>query len=113
MARSPLPSSAQPIGFTSAGAAVLINQVWQRFFNSAFGQAGAGAAVTLTGTPFPFLAGGSGNLLVVGGTVSDITLTRGTTAIPTGLTAGFIPVANGDTVTITYSVAPTVTFIPA
>lgn len=110
---SPLPSSAQPIGKTPDGKPVGITPVWQRFFNSFVSAAAPSVVPSLTASPYSFLAGGRGNLLVTGGTVTQITLQRGTTILATGLTSGFIPVANGDIVEVTYSVAPTVTFVPA
>ncbi len=109
---APLPSSAQPIGTTLDGKPVAVNRVWQRWFNSFTSAAAASAVSSITPSPFSFTANTSGNLLVVGGTVSAITLQRAQTILPTGLTSGFIPMANGDIVTITYSVAPTLNFIP-
>ena len=68
--------------------------------------------ITLTGSPFEYTAREPGNLFITGGTISLITLTRGTkTLIVTG--NSFIPVAVADTVEITYSVLPTATFIPS
>jgi hypothetical protein len=68
-------------------------------------------AVTPTGSPFTFHVPQPGNLLVVGGTVSAISLTRSSLEA-TGLTAGFIPCSTEDDVTITYTVPPTLVFFP-
>jgi hypothetical protein len=74
---------------------------------------GAGAPivpVTVTASPFAYTATTAGTLCISGGTISATTLTRGS-AIP--IAAGNIPVRNGDVITVTYSVAPTMNFIPA
>lgn len=104
-----VPSSAQPI----ADGRGFVTTTWQRFFNALVSAAAPIQPVTLTGSPFSYRAGSGGNLAVSGGTVSAITITRGTTAVPTGATSGTFPVANGDVVSIVYTVAPTVSFIPA
>lgn len=68
--------------------------------------------ITLTGSPFEYIAREPGNLFVSGGTISLITLTRGTeTLTVTG--SILIPVAVADVVEITYSVLPTIKFIPS
>ena len=68
--------------------------------------------ITLRGSPFEYVAKEPGNLFINGGVISLITLTRG---IKTLTVTGnkFIPIAVEDTVTITYFVLPTVTFIPS
>lgn len=70
------------------------------------------SAVTLTGSPFDFLATGDGLVVVSGGTVSAISYGRNGTFTALGITAGLIPVKLGDVVRVTYTVAPTVSFIP-
>lgn len=68
--------------------------------------------VTLTGSPFEYVAREPGSLFVSGGTISLITLTRGTeTLTVTG--SILIPVGIADIVEVTYSVLPTVKFIPS
>lgn len=100
-----VPSSAQPI----VGPGGRVTTVWQRFFNALVRPADPIVAVTPTGSPFAYMAGAGGNLYVVGGTVSAITLKRSTTTVTV---TSPVPVANGDTVTVTYSGAPTITFVP-
>jgi hypothetical protein len=73
---------------------------------------GAIAAVTVTASPFAYTATTRGALFVSGGIVSDVSFKRGGTTIPAGIAAGVIPVTNGDVVTITYTAAPTVNFVP-
>jgi hypothetical protein len=63
-------------------------------------------------SPFTFTAGTIGHMFVTGGTVSSIVLTRSGTSI-TCQANQFIPMAAGDTITVTYSVAPTMTFVPS
>ena len=62
-------------------------------------------------SPWTFGATTIGDLLVRGGTVSDVGLVRGNDAVACPANV-FIPMAALDTVTITYSVAPVVTFVP-
>lgn len=69
--------------------------------------------VTLTGSPFDYTSAEPGNLYIRGGTVSGITLTRGADTIILPATSSLIPVAIEDTVRITYSVLPTIKFIPS
>lgn len=64
-------------------------------------------------SPFSYTASQGGNLVVASGTVTSINIVRGTTIIPTGLTAGFIPLAQGDRAIIVYSVLPFINFVPA
>lgn len=50
---------------------------------------------------------------VVGGNVTGVTYTRpGSAAIATGLTDSLFLVLPGDTLTVTYAVAPTMTAVP-
>lgn len=104
-----VPSSRQPI----ADAGGFVNTTWLRFFGALVAKPAGIAPVQVSGSPFIYLASASGTLSITGGTVSSITLTRNNVATPTGITAGLVPVANDDTVTITYSAAPTVNFIPS
>lgn len=67
---------------------------------------------TVGASPFAFTATTIGNLFITGGTVNTITLTRSGVSI-TCQSDQFIPMAAGDTVTLDYSVAPTMTFVPS
>ena len=63
-------------------------------------------------SPYAYQAKEPGLVAVIGGTVSAITLTRGSDTINvTG--QRLVPVSIQDTVTITYSVLPDVHFIPS
>lgn len=91
----------------------MISLAWWQFFNLlAPVQPIKEASITVTGSPFSYTAQSNGYVLVTGGTVSAISFTR-VSAHATGLITGFIPVDNKDVVTITYTVAPTITFIPS
>jgi len=103
-----VPSSAQPIADKEGR----VTTYWQRFFNALVSAPATIGTVDVTSSPFTYTAGQAGQLAVSGGTVSSITLTRNTVAVPTGVTAGLIAMRNGDQVTVTYSGLPTINFIP-
>lgn len=68
-------------------------------------------AITVGSSPFSYTAVEPGYIDVTGGTVSAIHLLRGVGDI--NLTAQrMIPVSIGDIVKVTYSVVPTIQFIP-
>lgn len=67
--------------------------------------------IDVDGSPFSYTAKEPGYVIVSAGTVSAVALTRGTDTLDfTGQMQ--VPVSIGDTVTVTYSVLPTITFIP-
>lgn len=67
--------------------------------------------ITVDISPFSYTAVEPGYVIISGGTVSAIHLLRGTDNL--NLTGQkIIPVSIGDTVVTTYSVLPTMTFIP-
>ncbi|MEI6128545.1 MAG: hypothetical protein WCR59_00575 [Planctomycetota bacterium] len=72
----------------------------------------AAEAVTPGASPYTFTANRDGQLIVRAGTVSLIEYLRNGTATTIGLTAGLFPLLLGDGIRITYTVVPTVTFIP-
>lgn len=109
----PVPNLKSPIGTVKNGFAFLIPP-WNSWFQQFTQSAPAVSAVTLTGSPFSFTANANGNLVVSGGTISAIDLTRGTTTISLSIvTPLLIPVSIGDTITITYTVLPTLQFLGA
>lgn len=78
-------------------------------------QNGTGAAfssITAGASPYTYTAAAVGHLLVSAGTVSAITLNRGSSSLTLPSVSGFIPLDNTDSVTITYSAAPTLNWIP-
>jgi hypothetical protein len=102
-----VPSSKQPL-VDSGG---YITPVWQRFFGALLGSPGAITAATVAASPTSFTASQRGTVAISGGTISAVTVDRAGTIVALG-TSRSIPVANGDVVTVTYSVAPTISFIP-
>jgi hypothetical protein len=68
--------------------------------------------VTPGASPYSFVAPFNGQVAVTGGTVSAIALSRQGTTVATGLTLGTFMVSRGDSLVITYSGVPTVTFLP-
>jgi hypothetical protein len=67
--------------------------------------------LSATSSPFTYTAVEPGFLTIIGGTVSKITLIRGNSLIV--LTGSLIvPVSISDTVIVTFSVAPSLMFIP-
>lgn len=92
----------------------LVSQSWFSFFVRLTAQPPPIVGVVLTGSPFTYTASQAGQLAISGGTVSLVTIARARmTGIGTGLTNGLVTLAQGDSVTITYSVAPTLNFIPS
>jgi len=65
-------------------------------------------------SPYTYIAGVKGNLLVSGGTVSAIAFSRdGSTFYSTGQTAGMFPLNARDSLRVTYTVTPTMVFVPS
>ena len=90
----------------------MVSLAWWQFFNLlAPSKPAIESVITVGVSPYAYTAQSNGHVVVTGGTVSAISLTR-VSAHATGFTAGFIPVGNKDVVTVTYTVAPTMTFIP-
>lgn len=72
--------------------------------------------ISVGSSPFEYQAKEPGNIFISGGTSSGITLTRGVDTIivaPSTANPRMIPVAVDDIVEVTYSVLPTMKFIPA
>lgn len=69
-------------------------------------------SVAIGASPFTYTAAFDGTVVVTGGTVSAIALIRQGTSVATGLTSGLFPLSRLDQLQITYSVAPTATFLP-
>lgn len=90
-----------------------MTQPWWTFFAQQFGPQKI-QGVTPNGSPYVFKAQNfRGSLMISGGTVSSVQYSQdGINYIPTGQTAGCFPMAGGDFVKITYSVAPTMNYVP-
>jgi hypothetical protein len=103
---TPLPSSIFPIADTSTGR---VTQVWHLFFAQFVDPPQPIVPITVGASPFSYQASGNGSLNITGGTVSSVTLKRGTI---TAVVNAPVRMANNDVVTITYSSLPTVSFVP-
>lgn len=68
--------------------------------------------VTPSASPYTYTARCDGFLIVQGGTVSQLDYRRLAATVQIGVVAGMFPVQLGDGIKVTYTVAPTVTFIP-
>lgn len=102
-----VPNSNQPL-VDNRG---MITQVWLRFFNAVIGPAGAVSAITVGASPFAFTASQRGTVAVSGGTLTSVVINRAGTSVSLG-TSRSVSVAPGDIVTVTYSVLPTMSFLP-
>lgn len=72
----------------------------------------AAESVTPSGSPYTFRSGRDGYVIVQGGMVSRIDYVRLGVATQIGSLAGLFPLLSGDGLQVTYTVAPTMTFIP-
>ena len=68
------------------------------------------SSVTVGASPFDYTASRDGSLSIVGGTVSAVAYVRQGVSTSLGAVT-LVPVKSGDTVRITYTVAPTVVLI--
>jgi hypothetical protein len=90
------------------------SQAWFNFFSRLTAKPPPIVAIVSATSPFTFTASQNGTVSISGGTVSSITLGRArVTGVNVGFTSGLVPVSQGDTVTVTYSVAPVMNFIPS
>ena len=104
-------------GFPSERAPIVddsgqLTPAWHRFFASLVQGAQAAKPQTVGPSPYPFTAPAAGSLVVSGGTVSAIALTRGRVTVDLGAVSGHFPASTGDKFTLTYSVTPLGTFLP-
>jgi hypothetical protein len=92
-----------------------ITTPWYTFFANTFKGKPPASENTVAATPSPmaYTAQSRGFLIVQGGTVSLIQFSRGLVANhTTGQTQGTFPLSQGDSLIITYSVAPNLTWVP-
>lgn len=102
-----VPNSNQPL----VDGRGIITPVWQRFFGALLGSPAPIAAVTVAPSPASFTASQRGTVGISAGTLTSVSLTRAGTTVALG-TSRSVSVATGDVVTVSYSVAPTINFIP-
>jgi len=86
---------------------------WYRFWVGLLQEQPQGAEIPITvgPSPFTYTAPLGGNALISGGTISAIQLVR-TMANNLGPGENVVPLSNGDQLIITYSVKPTIVFMP-
>jgi hypothetical protein len=86
---------------------------WFRFFQNVYKGAPPSSETTLTlgASPWSYQAPAKGFVIIRGGTVSAVQFTRSVTTL-TGQTQGVFPMSQGDTLAITYSVLPSLTWVP-
>lgn len=86
---------------------------WRRWFAATDNGTppAAEAAITVGTSPFAYQATQKGFVVVSGGTVSAISITR-TGTYATGQTTGVFPLSLADILTVTWSGKPTMTFFP-
>ena len=87
-----------------------VSVTWAQFFAQLVGQPQPIAPVAIGKSPFSFTASQKGTISVTGGTVSATQLTRARVTI--NVLSQLIPMAQGDTIVLTYTVAPSLNFIP-
>lgn len=68
--------------------------------------------ITLTGSPFTYTVPRDGAVIISGGIVSLVEYGRNGAFTVCGLITGSVNVVRGDSVRITYVVAPNATFLP-
>lgn len=92
------------------GSAFLIPP-WNSFFQQFTQNPPAVFDIDLDTSPFIITPNAHGTIILTGGTISNITLTRGNVDIDlTG--QRIIPIRISDTLSVTYSVAPVIQFLP-
>lgn len=85
---------------------------WVLFLQSLAQQPTAITDAPLSASPSTFQAPQNGQLAISGGAISAISLMRGRVTIPLPPATPLIGLSLNDQVTITYSAAPTLNFIP-
>lgn len=72
----------------------------------------AAGSITVGASPYSYTATSNGMAIVAGGTVSSIEYGRNGVYTDIGVIAGVVPTQAFDVVRVTYTVAPTMTFVP-
>lgn len=87
--------------------------VWYRFFQGLYQGTPPAAekSITVGISPFSYTAPTKGFLIINSGIVTATQFTRSVTTL-TGQTTGIYPLSQSDTLTITYTGLPTITWVP-
>jgi hypothetical protein len=90
------------------------DSVWYRYFQAnEQGEPPANESqITVQPSPFSFIAPTKGFVMISGGAVNLVQFNRSGTNINTGQTNGTFPVSLGDTIRVTFSGKPVMTFVP-
>jgi hypothetical protein len=90
------------------------SKFWYRYFQaSETGQPPTGeTAITVTASPFVYTAPRKGYVIVSGGTITNIQISRSGTYYSMGASANSYPVAANDMLKVTYTGIPTMVFFP-
>lgn len=101
-------------GFTDNGTDTEVKGIYDRTASAFVYPKKVRAAITVTVSPFAYInsTGRHQLVLVSGGTVTQILYVRGADTVVTGNTSGAILVAPGDGLTVSYSVAPSMSRVP-
>lgn len=90
---------------------VLQEMVFAPASNTGFAE--AISTITVGASPFAYQVSKNSAVQITGGTISALTLKRGSVTLPINvLSGGIIELTTGDILTVTYSAAPTMNLIP-
>ena len=94
-----------------------VTTAWYRFFVQLWQLAGGSSAspisaVTPGASPYAYTATAEGHAYVDGGTGVSVDLMRQGASFTLAPVSGFFPLATGDVLTITYTTAPRLLFVP-
>lgn len=106
-------ASTTSISYNQGGTVIAVNTFNGSSVITQGGSGGTAASITYTGSPFAYTASARGVYTIFGGTISAITLKRGSTTASLNTSTSTVDLVSGDILTITYSVAPTSTFFPS
>ena len=88
---------------------------WYRFFSDLDQGAPptSESRISVLSSPFTYTAPRAGNVIVSGGTVSQIQISRGMVKYLTGVNVGQFTLGLGDNLIVTYTGAPLMVFFPS
>lgn len=106
MSQQPFPGALVP-----AVGSQPFNPIWILFFQQFSQQPGAITPVVLGASPASYTASGAGTLVLNGGTITDLKLTRSGATADLGSQRSVL-MANNDVARVTYTGSPAAQFIP-
>jgi hypothetical protein len=98
-----------PIGTDPSGNRIRIEHNWYLLLTNlclqALGNPGVDSAISITvgASPYAYQAPANGMVVVSGGTVSKLTISRGTLTVTPGPLQGQFQLSKNDTITVTYA----------